>query len=184
MDRAIQKYGESNFTFNVIDTADDQETLNMLERLHIARYESMVDQWGYNIKEGGSNGKHSEESRQKMSETKRQRLGLNHDKIVNYYVNDGLSTIQIGKTFNCSNQAICNVLTNNRVKLRNRREAGEGRGLFGFTAQLNKNKNPEKKCWRSGIRWKGKIKSLGIFEDPYTASLVHYLISEELEALE
>lgn len=66
-DCAIKKYGKDNFEWKIIDKADDQNVLNMLERLHISRYESMTHQWGYNIREGGSNGKLSKKTKEKMS---------------------------------------------------------------------------------------------------------------------
>lgn len=62
---AIQKHGNENFTFEIIDTAVDQIQLDLLENLFISKYDSIKN--GYNCKEGGANGKFSEETRQKMS---------------------------------------------------------------------------------------------------------------------
>jgi group I intron endonuclease len=52
---AIKKYGKENFEWNIIDEGENQEVLNQLERLHISRYESLITQNGYNIREGGGN---------------------------------------------------------------------------------------------------------------------------------
>lgn len=66
---ALHKYGENAFKWSIIDEHEDPTTLNRLERLHIARYESLDRENGYNLRKGGSNGKHSEETRKKISES-------------------------------------------------------------------------------------------------------------------
>lgn len=66
---AMRKYGFDNFTFEIIDTADNREDLDKLERYYIKEYRSLCTQNGYNVELGGnSDGKHSEETKRKISE--------------------------------------------------------------------------------------------------------------------
>lgn len=66
--RAIQKYGWENFEKDWYEVPDDD--LNDHEELMIEVLGTLTPD-GYNLKEGGGNGKHSEESKQKMSEAQR-----------------------------------------------------------------------------------------------------------------
>jgi len=50
--RAMRKYGWDKFHFEVIDTCDDQDTLNELEAYYIAKYDSV--RTGYNMALGGT----------------------------------------------------------------------------------------------------------------------------------
>lgn len=67
--RTMRKHGNDKFVFEVVGGAFDQDTANLLEVFLIESYNSIKE--GYNIKEGGSNGKHSEETKAKMSNTRR-----------------------------------------------------------------------------------------------------------------
>jgi hypothetical protein len=58
----------SNFTFDIIDEAISKEHIDQLEDEYIIKLDSRVN--GYNCKSGGSYGKHSEESKAKMSVSK------------------------------------------------------------------------------------------------------------------
>lgn len=70
--RAIQKYGKDNFTWEILESnIKTQGELNILEKFWIVRLETRTTQWGYNIKEGGSNGRWSDESRKKLSDAKK-----------------------------------------------------------------------------------------------------------------
>jgi group I intron endonuclease len=62
---AIRKYGVENFRMEVADTATSLEDLNVKEIALIAGLNSRSPH-GYNLMEGGSNGKHSEETLAKM----------------------------------------------------------------------------------------------------------------------
>lgn len=78
---AIRKYGEDNFTFEIIAEASSKQELNELERYYIKKYDSINN--GYNMVDGGDNNvmflddikqKHlesmrSEETRKKISAT-------------------------------------------------------------------------------------------------------------------
>ncbi|MCI7208408.1 MAG: hypothetical protein MSA15_20755 [Clostridium sp.] len=66
---SIEKYGFN--TFKVIeefDIAYSKEELNKLEYMYIKVYNTDSNKYGYNNREGGENGKLSEETKQKMKE--------------------------------------------------------------------------------------------------------------------
>jgi len=67
--RAILKYGWDNFQHEVIENNLTKEDADSLEKSLIKKLNTTNSKYGYNCKEGGSNGKHSEESKRKMSET-------------------------------------------------------------------------------------------------------------------
>jgi len=69
LQRALKKYGVENFTINEIDKGDNQEELNKKECFWIEYHNSMTP-FGYNIRNGGANGKLSEETKQKISRSK------------------------------------------------------------------------------------------------------------------
>ena len=64
---AIQKYGANSFSYIVLATTEEQEVADKLEAEYIIQYDSRNPDIGYNLKEGGSAGKHSEETKQKIS---------------------------------------------------------------------------------------------------------------------
>jgi group I intron endonuclease len=144
---AIQKYGKENFKWEVIDEADNIDVLNMLERLHISRYESLTTQWGYNIREGGSGGKHSEETIKKMSEIK---MGKNNPR---YGKKNSLKSCKKVSDSHCKKYP---------------------------SASFQRDRNPEGRCWKSRIRYKGHHNPLGYYEDPISASLVYNLVKKEI----
>lgn len=66
--RSINKYGIDNFYIDKeFDVAYSQEELDKLEDLYIKTYETTNPNKGYNKKFGGSSGKHTEETRKKLS---------------------------------------------------------------------------------------------------------------------
>lgn len=66
---AIQRHGANNFKYSILATAETQEDANKIEHQYIEQYDSKNQEKGYNIKDGGSVGKHSEETINKISET-------------------------------------------------------------------------------------------------------------------
>ncbi len=64
---ALQKYGTEKFKYTVLAQCSDQSLADELEKDFITQYNSMDPQFGYNIKAGGSAGKHSEETKAKIS---------------------------------------------------------------------------------------------------------------------
>lgn len=63
---AIQKYGWESFTHEIIATNLSLEEANFLEASLIQRFNTQDDKFGYNIKNGGNNGHHSEETKKKI----------------------------------------------------------------------------------------------------------------------
>jgi group I intron endonuclease len=71
---AMNKYGIDNFEFSVLIEMDENVTqadLDFQEGLFIDFYKSSNREFGYNKRDAGSRGKHSVESREKMSRTRK-----------------------------------------------------------------------------------------------------------------
>jgi|AntRauTorcE11898_2_1112593.scaffolds.fasta_scaffold22699_2 group I intron endonuclease len=66
---AIRKYGKESFAWEVIDYAKSLEELNELEEKYIDDYDSIKT--GYNLRQGGNNRKHSEQSIKLMKESQK-----------------------------------------------------------------------------------------------------------------
>jgi group I intron endonuclease len=66
---AYKKYGIQNFDFKVICVCFD-EACNDLESFYIKKFNTLAPN-GYNLREGGKNSKHSEESKQLMSRNRK-----------------------------------------------------------------------------------------------------------------
>jgi group I intron endonuclease len=67
--RSMAKYGEENFTLEIIDFADTYEELKEKEKYWIKQYDSVNRDKGYNLTEGGNGtfGRmHSEETKNKI----------------------------------------------------------------------------------------------------------------------
>lgn len=64
---AIRKYGKQNFKIEIICECYNQDDLNQTEIYFIVNYYES-DKKGYNIRGGGSNGKHSKSTKNKMKE--------------------------------------------------------------------------------------------------------------------
>ena len=64
--RAMAKYGIDNFTFDIIATCQSQENVDEVESILIQQYNSQDKQFGYNIKSGGNNAPHAEETKEKQ----------------------------------------------------------------------------------------------------------------------
>ena len=75
--RAINKYGKENFIRTIIDSTDNRKDQNLKEIFWINFYGSRNPEVGYNITLGGDGGSFSslfsEETRQKMSESAKER---------------------------------------------------------------------------------------------------------------
>jgi group I intron endonuclease len=67
---AIQCHGVENFEYTILEKCLDQLTANKLEEYYMEEVYNTRDlEVGYNLKEAGSNGSPSEETRKKISET-------------------------------------------------------------------------------------------------------------------
>lgn len=71
--RAMNKYGFNHIFFEIVkDNIQTRQELDTYERYYIKYYQSLITEKGYNVELGGSgNGKHSEETKQKISEAQR-----------------------------------------------------------------------------------------------------------------
>lgn len=65
---AIRKYGHENFTVEVICSCFDKEELDLREYYFINNLNTKVPS-GYNLKDGGANGKWTKESKRRLSNT-------------------------------------------------------------------------------------------------------------------
>ena len=66
---ALKKYGTSNFKYTILGTAQTQEEADLLEIFYIDKLDSRNSEKGYNIRAGGSAGKHSDETKSKISKS-------------------------------------------------------------------------------------------------------------------
>lgn len=63
--KALKKYGYKKFTYKIIALANNQNELNRKEIFYIKKFNSI--NIGYNSREGGSRGKHTKETKRKLS---------------------------------------------------------------------------------------------------------------------
>jgi len=61
---ALKKY---DFDWEIIKECSSIDELNKMEEYFIKKYKSNIKKFGYNLRSGGSNSLHSEESKKKMS---------------------------------------------------------------------------------------------------------------------
>jgi hypothetical protein len=62
---ALKKYGKEKFTMECLAVSHTQEVADYWEKYFIGRYDSI--ETGYNLRDGGSRGKHSQETKEKIS---------------------------------------------------------------------------------------------------------------------
>ena len=70
---AINKYGSDNFTFEIIDTANDINELNKKEAKWIRFYNSTNEKYGYNLDSGGKNNKKSKKTKELIGQSTKER---------------------------------------------------------------------------------------------------------------
>lgn len=146
LQNSFNKYGEDHFKFSIICRFNNEEELNKAETYYINTYNAFNSKHGYNLQSGGSNGKHAEETKMKISE-------FNKGKIFSFEHRRKLSETHSKKC----------------------------KGLFGFPgASLRKRSKPENNPWNSQISYKRKTKSLGMYPDPLSASIVYKLVQNEI----
>ena len=66
---AIAKYGEENFVFEQIDSAENIDELNSKEQYWINFYNATDEKFGYNLDSGGKNCLKSDSTKQKIGES-------------------------------------------------------------------------------------------------------------------
>ena len=72
---AIRKYGKNAFKIEEICYAETKDELDFLEVLFIIVFKSTDPNFGYNLRDGGSRGAHSEISRRRISDAHRGKPG-------------------------------------------------------------------------------------------------------------
>ena len=163
--RSMAKYGEDNFTLEIIDFADTYDELKEKEKYWIKQYNSTDKSIGYNLTEGGDGTfgrKHSEETKEKIrqkalgrkvsEETKKKmsetRLGKCSDKqrehLLKLTVGQSKKIYQYDTDFNLIGEY-------NSIK-----EASKITGIDRNTIgrQLKKEVNPDD--WRVKFIWKSE----------------------------
>jgi len=88
---AINKYGAEKFIYDILDICETQEEADKLETFYIEKYDAKDHNFGYNIKNGGSHGRHSEETKKKISESLKkvilsEQALINRNKIKDYWL--------------------------------------------------------------------------------------------------
>ena len=66
---ALLKYGSESFEVTQLYECNTQDELNAAETYFIEFFQTLVTQFGYNIRSGGSNGKLAESTKEKISQT-------------------------------------------------------------------------------------------------------------------
>jgi group I intron endonuclease len=178
IDRSIQKYGKDNFEWKILEEdIDNQRDLNLLEKFWIVHLETRTTQWGYNIKEGGSNGKHSEKTKQTMSNQRFGKNNPNYGKHLSEETKNKISKTKTGKKLsNEHKEKISKGLIGNRhyneTKLKiSEKNHGKYHGVIFL-----KDRNPELKCWECRV----SQKSFGVFIDPISPMIISKFIRDEI----
>jgi group I intron endonuclease len=183
LQRAYNKYGINSFKFSIINTYPSKKELDKGEIYYINKYDALCRNKGYNLMSGGSHGKPSQETREKMSKNSgvkspevRKKIGesVKGDKHPMYGKHHTLTS----KKLMSKNAAMRN--PKHRKKLLN---TLKGRGKFGFSgAHYKKDRNAEKKPWQCVITYNRIKKSLGYFKDPLTCEILKELVLKEIYA--
>lgn len=64
---AIQKYGSQNFKYEILFQSVNQQEIDEIETYYIGFLRSQDNKVGYNLRDGGYGGKHSDETKDKIS---------------------------------------------------------------------------------------------------------------------
>lgn len=154
---ALNKYNKKDFKWEILENnIQGQSHLNILEKFWILHLDTKSPN-GYNLQNGGYNFKCHESTRKKMSKSS---MGDKNP----MFGKRGKDSPHFGNKH--TNE------TKNRM-----RELSQGKYPG---ASYNKKHNPEYRCWLSRIRYNGSRRSLGVYEDPISASLVYKLVLEEI----
>jgi hypothetical protein len=151
------------------------------------------------LNEGGNDGKYSLETRQKLSIMRRGKknsmYGKKHTiKAINKMRQSKLGknnprygikvSLETRRKLSELNKGKNNPMYGKKPSLNHRRKISEslrGNGLFGTNgAYLDKRKNPERKCWQSYIKYGGKNRFLGLYNDPLSAQMMYELVRDEI----
>jgi len=185
IDRAIQKYGTKNFEWKIlIQNIDNQYKLNSLEKFWILQLKTRTFQWGYNIKEGGTNGKHSKETIQKIRKLQK---GENHPRYGKKHSIETKRRISKNHADLSGNNHPMHGKHHSKETRKRLSEVNKGKKhpKFGKYKKYpgtyyRKDRNPEKRPWQCGITFNGKRKTLGHYEDPITSVMIFKYVQNEI----
>lgn len=136
---ALNHYGREKFYVTALISCKTQEDADFWEILFIKQYDSIKN--GYNIREGGSRGKLSEDTKQKLSEAKKKLpstfLGKRHTEEAKRLIGElaairyaGSGNPMFGKKHSVETKAL--IGADSAI-----RNAGEGNPMFGKTGELS-----------------------------------------------
>jgi group I intron endonuclease len=94
MNNAIKLYGKDNFYYEEIMSCQTQEDADHFEKYFIQYYQSNDRELGYNLRIGGSNGRHSIESRDRMSKAKKGKPGRKQSEEIKNKISETLTGIE------------------------------------------------------------------------------------------
>ena len=144
--RAICKYGRDSFKIEQIDSASNQEELNVKEEYWIRFYDSMNPKKGYNLKSGGSRGKASDETKKKLRES---HLGIKLSEEHKLKISKG----NLGKKM--SKESIEKTRLKNKGKIRTIEQKLAISGENNYNSKLTKEKVIEiRELYKSGVKIK------------------------------
>lgn len=95
--RAIEKYGWDGFDHEIFASNLTEEEAQHMEKLLIKELQTQDPEFGYNISDGGSTTRISEEGRKKLSEQKKGELNPNFGRIVSEEEKKHLSELFSGE---------------------------------------------------------------------------------------
>lgn len=153
------KYGKENFKFQVLEECLE-ENLNDREDYWVKFYIAKNENTGYNIKEPGGNGKHSLETKEKMSAS---RIG----KVLSPETKNKISEANKGKIFSKSHKANISKNHHDVFGRNNPRFGKKFNGSSNFDGVYFKSAN---KKWCASVRINGKQKHIGIYSSELEAA--------------
>jgi DNA invertase Pin-like site-specific DNA recombinase len=103
---AIQKYGKENFEIKTICMAFGQNDTDYWEGHFMDKFDSRNPDKGYNLKTAGSHGKHSQESKDKVSKANRKFEDAEYDEMVRLYSSGEMLLCEICDAYDCSDMVI------------------------------------------------------------------------------
>lgn len=128
IDFAIRKYGKENFTLKLVrncywrcSNKVSQESLNRWEDYYIKKLKTKINQWGYNVKDGGSHGKHSRETKNRIGSKSFGRKWFNLGKHLSLETRNKISESNLGKNLSEETKRKISIGMSGRVLTRNHR---------------------------------------------------------------
>lgn len=145
--------------FEIIESEIPLNQLDLIEEKYINKYDSTNPSKGYNLRSGGKQGRLTLEGKRKISE-----------KLTGHEVSEETKQ-KIG-------------LAHKGKKISKKHRKKVSKGFLGFQGVSYNNsdnlRSPWRKVWKSRISFKGRMLTLGHFNDPLSAHIVYNLVLDEL----